>query len=97
MELAGGHDGCRRRVLVRPIPLTSALGMTEEPWRREKSQGAGCIRAAASNLGQMLNKVCIKDGIGLVNIVRSKEQADIPAQDRRTNTSVDSTRSQLHG
>ena len=33
--------------------------------------------AAASNLGQMLNKICLKDGIGLVNIVRSKEQADI--------------------
>ncbi len=33
--------------------------------------------AAASNLGQMLNKICIKDGIGLVNIVRSKEQAEI--------------------
>jgi hypothetical protein len=25
----------------------------------------------------MLNKICIKDGIGLVNIVRSKEQAGI--------------------
>ena len=33
--------------------------------------------AAASNLGQMLNKVCIADGIGLVNIVRSAEQAKI--------------------
>ena len=33
--------------------------------------------AAASNLGQMLNKICIKDGIGLVNIVRSTEQAEI--------------------
>src|SRR5258708_37299431 len=33
--------------------------------------------AAASNLGQMLNKICLKDGIALVNIVRSKEQADI--------------------
>jgi hypothetical protein len=33
--------------------------------------------AAASNLGQMLNKICIKDGIALVNIVRSKEQADL--------------------
>ena len=31
--------------------------------------------AAASNLGQMLNKICIKDGIGLVNIVRKPEQA----------------------
>src|SRR4029078_5720021 len=33
--------------------------------------------AAASNLGQMLNKICLKDGIDLVNIVRSAEQADI--------------------
>jgi hypothetical protein len=33
--------------------------------------------AAASNLGQMLNKICLKDGIGLVNIVRSREQAEI--------------------
>jgi hypothetical protein len=31
--------------------------------------------AAASNLGQMLNKICLKDGIDLVNIVRSAEQA----------------------
>jgi hypothetical protein len=33
--------------------------------------------AAASNLGQMLNKICLKDGIALVNIVRSSAQADI--------------------
>lgn len=33
--------------------------------------------AAASNLGQMLNKICIKDGVDLVNIVRSDEQAKI--------------------
>src|SRR6202047_5083037 len=33
--------------------------------------------AAASNLGQMLNKICLEDGIGLVNIVRSAEQAEI--------------------
>jgi NADPH2:quinone reductase len=33
--------------------------------------------AAASNLGQMLNRVCIEDGIDLVNIVRKKEQEDI--------------------
>ncbi|RYG08632.1 MAG: NADH oxidase, partial [Burkholderiales bacterium] len=31
--------------------------------------------AAASNLGQMLVKICLKDGIGLVNIVRKPEQA----------------------
>ncbi len=30
--------------------------------------------AAASNLGQMLNKICLKDGVGLVNIVRSPAQ-----------------------
>jgi NADPH:quinone reductase-like Zn-dependent oxidoreductase len=33
--------------------------------------------AAASNLGQMLNKICLKDGVGLVNIVRSDEQTQI--------------------
>jgi hypothetical protein len=33
--------------------------------------------AAASNLGQMLNKICIRDSIALVNIVRSSQQADI--------------------
>jgi NADPH:quinone reductase-like Zn-dependent oxidoreductase len=33
--------------------------------------------AAASNLGQMLNKICLKDGVGLVNIVRSDEQTKI--------------------
>jgi len=33
--------------------------------------------AAASNLGQMLVKVCNQDNIGLVNIVRKKEHVDI--------------------
>jgi NADPH:quinone reductase-like Zn-dependent oxidoreductase len=33
--------------------------------------------AAASNLGQMLVKICLKDGIPLVNIVRNDEQATI--------------------
>jgi NADPH2:quinone reductase len=33
--------------------------------------------AAASNLGQMLNKICIKDSVGLVNIVRKAEQVDV--------------------
>jgi NADPH:quinone reductase-like Zn-dependent oxidoreductase len=33
--------------------------------------------AAASNLGQMLNRICLKDGIGLVNIVRSAAQEKI--------------------
>ncbi len=55
-------------------PLTS-LGMTET--MRREGHTALVHTAAASNLGQMLNKICIKDGIGLVNIVRSAEQAEI--------------------
>jgi NADPH:quinone reductase-like Zn-dependent oxidoreductase len=55
-------------------PLT-ALGMTET--MRREGHKALVHTAAASNLGQMLNKICQKDGIGLVNIVRSKEQADL--------------------
>src|SRR6267378_3042684 len=55
-------------------PLT-ALGMTET--MRREGHKALVHTAAASNLGQMLNKICIKDGVGLVNIVRSSEQADI--------------------
>src|SRR5246500_5539681 len=55
-------------------PLT-ALGMAET--MRREGHKALVHTAAASNLGQMLNKICLKDGIGLVNIVRSKEQADI--------------------
>src|SRR5476649_2286175 len=55
-------------------PLT-ALGMTETM----KREGHKTLvhTAAASNLGQMLNKICLKDGIGLVNIVRSAEQAKL--------------------
>jgi NADPH:quinone reductase-like Zn-dependent oxidoreductase len=55
-------------------PLT-ALGMTET--MRREGHKALVHTAAASNLGQMLNKICLKDGIGLVNIVRSQEQADL--------------------
>jgi NADPH:quinone reductase-like Zn-dependent oxidoreductase len=55
-------------------PLT-ALGMTET--MRREGHKALVHAAAASNLGQMLNKICLKDGIALVNIVRSQEQADI--------------------
>jgi NADPH:quinone reductase-like Zn-dependent oxidoreductase len=55
-------------------PLTS-LGMVET--MRREGHKALVHTAAASNLGQMLNKICIKDGINLVNIVRSAEQAEI--------------------
>ncbi len=55
-------------------PLT-ALGMTET--MKREGHKALVHTAAASNLGQMLNKICLKDGIGLVNIVRSPAQAKI--------------------
>jgi NADPH2:quinone reductase len=55
-------------------PLT-ALGMVET--MRNEGHKALVHTAAASNLGQMLNRICIKDGIGLVNIVRSTQQAEL--------------------
>ncbi len=55
-------------------PLT-ALGMVET--MRREGHKALVHTAAASNLGQMLNKICLADGLGLVNIVRSAEQEKI--------------------
>jgi NADPH:quinone reductase-like Zn-dependent oxidoreductase len=55
-------------------PLT-ALGMVAT--MRSEGHTALVHTAAASNLGQMLNKICLKDGVELVNIVRSAEQAAI--------------------
>jgi NADPH:quinone reductase len=55
-------------------PLT-ALGFVET--MKREGHTAIVHAAAASNLGQMLCRICLKDGIPLVNIVRSKEQADI--------------------
>ncbi len=52
-------------------PLT-ALGMTET--MRREGHRALVHTAAASNLGQMLNRICRADGIGLVNVVRKPEQ-----------------------
>jgi NADPH:quinone reductase-like Zn-dependent oxidoreductase len=54
-------------------PLT-ALSMVET--MRRENHTALVHTAAASNLGQMLNKICQKDGVPLVNIVRNAEQAD---------------------
>lgn len=55
-------------------PLT-ALGMVETM----RSEGhTGLVHtAAASNLGQMLNRVCAEDKVPLVNIVRKPEQEEI--------------------
>src|SRR6195952_3670260 len=57
-------------------PLT-ALGMVET--MRREGHKALVHTAAASNLGQMLNRLCLADGIGLVNIVRKPEQAELLA------------------
>jgi NADPH:quinone reductase-like Zn-dependent oxidoreductase len=53
-------------------PLT-ALGMVAT--MRREGHTALVHTAAASNLGQILNRICLKDGIALVNIVRSDAQA----------------------
>ena len=55
-------------------PLT-ALGMVET--MKREGHTALVHTAAASNLGQMLNRICLKDGIALVNIVRKPEQAKL--------------------
>ncbi|MGO9383474.1 MAG: zinc-binding dehydrogenase [Mycobacterium sp.] len=55
-------------------PMT-ALGMTET-MRREGHSGL-VHTAGASNLGQMLVKLCQKDGIPLVNIVRKPDQEEL--------------------
>ena len=52
-------------------PMT-ALGFMET--RDMEGQKAIVHTAAASNLGQMLNRLCQADGVPLVNIVRSEEQ-----------------------
>ena len=55
-------------------PLT-ALGMVET--MRREGHSALVHTAAASNLGQMLNRICMADGVALVNIVRKPEQAEL--------------------
>ena len=53
-------------------PMT-ALGMVET--MRKEGHTALVHTAAASNLGQMLNRICLADGVPLVNVVRSPAQA----------------------
>jgi NADPH:quinone reductase len=55
-------------------PLT-ALGMVET--MRREGHSALVHTAAASNLGQMLVKLCQADGVPLVNIVRKPDQEDL--------------------
>ena len=55
-------------------PLT-ALGMVET--MRMEGHTALVHTAAASNLGQMLQKICLADDVALVNVVRKTENADL--------------------
>ena len=58
--------------LINPLTL---LAMIET--MREEGHSALVHTAAASSLGQMLNRVCLEDKIPLVNIVRRPEQASL--------------------
>ncbi len=55
-------------------PLT-ALGFVET--MKLEGHSALVHTAAASNLGQMLQKICIADGVELVNVVRKPEQVEL--------------------
>jgi len=55
-------------------PMT-ALGMVET--MRLENHSALVHTAAASNLGQMLNRLCIAEQVPLVNVVRRQEQEDL--------------------
>lgn len=55
-------------------PLT-ALSMVDT--MREEGHSALIFTAAASNLGQMLNKTCLAQDVPMVNIVRNQQQVDI--------------------
>jgi NADPH:quinone reductase-like Zn-dependent oxidoreductase len=68
-------------------PLT-ALGMVET--MRREGHTALVHTAAGSNLGQMLNRICLQDSVPLVNIVRSREQTHILTDIGATHV-VDST------
>lgn len=68
-------------------PLT-ALGMVAT--MKREGHSALVHTAAASNLGQMLNKLCLKDGVQLVNIVRKPEQVKL-LQDQGAKYALDSS------
>ena len=76
-------------------PLT-ALGMVET--MRDEGHTALVHTVGASNLGQMLNRICLDDGVGLVNIVRKQDQVDLLTEagaEHVVNSSADSFRDDL--
>jgi len=69
-EGASAADGAS--CFVNPLTAQGMIGTM-----RREGHKALVHTAAASNLGQMLNRLCLADHIGLVNIVRKQEQEDI--------------------
>ncbi len=57
---------------VNPLTVLGMLGTM-----RMEGHRALVHTAAASNLGQMLVKLCLKEDVGLVNVVRKDEQAEL--------------------
>ena len=69
-ETASSRDGAS--CFVNPL---TALCFVET--MRGEGHKALVHTAAASNLGQMLNRICQADGVEIVNVVRREAQADI--------------------
>jgi NADPH-dependent curcumin reductase CurA len=63
---------------------------------RQEGHVALVHTAAASNLGQMLNRICRADGVGLVNIVRKPEQAALLRDQGATHVCDSSAPSFMH-
>lgn len=74
MCLPLGDISCEDGASAFVNPMT-ALGFVETA--KMEGQSAILHTAAASNLGQMLVKICKEDGIPLVNIVRKAEHIDM--------------------
>ena len=69
---------------INPLTVLSMI----ETMRREGHE-AMVHTAAASNVGQMLNRVCLEDDVGLVNIVRDSHAAE-PLRKARAKYVLDS-------
>ena len=90
-----GNVGVRQAAGMFCNPLT-ALAIAETA--RLEGHAALVQTAAASNLGQMLVRICREDGVPLVNVVRRDEQVDMLREigaDYIVNSSDPSFRAQL--
>lgn len=72
VTLPDGATAAEGASIVNPL---TALGFIETA--RKEGHSAIVHTAAASNLGQMLHRICAADGIPLVNIVRSRRQVEL--------------------